>query len=209
VPLTCLAIAVCALAAAPPASPHKSGAASDDARPKVEAYLTLNDVAVAAELRALARAPEGVLMAIALDAKADGLLRARAVAALRLVPTPEVGAFLGKLLRTHATASEASLRLVLRRAAVARGWLGGPGAPESLALLFENDDAEVRLDAVIGLGLTRAASAAPILRKQLAVEPAPRVREQIERQLHVLGQVATEPEKAPPRKEQQPMRSGF
>jgi len=207
--LTCLAIAACTLAAAPESPPPRAGGAAGDPRPKVEAYLAAKDVPAAAELAALASAPEKPLMAIATDAKADGLLRARAVAALRLVPSPEVGAFLFKLIAAKAKASEATDRLIVRRAAVALGWLAGPGTPEQLALLFDNEDAEVRLDAAIGLGLTRAVTAPGLLRRQLAVESVARVREQIERQLRALGQVPAEPEKAPPRKEQQPMRGGF
>jgi HEAT repeat protein len=81
---------------------------------------------------------------------------------------------------------------------------------EQLAALFDNDDAEVRLDAAIALGLTRAATAAKFLRRQLAVEQSPRVREQIDRQLRTLGEAAPEPDKAPaPKKEQPPMRSGW
>jgi len=207
--LTCLAIAACTLAAAPASPPPRAGGAAGDPRPKVEAYLAAKDVPAAAELAALASAPEKPLMAIATDAKADGLLRARAVAALRLVPSPEVGAFLFKLIAAKAKASEATDRLIVRRAAVALGWLAGPGTPEQLALLFDNEDAEVRLDAAIGLGLTRAADAPGLLRQQLAVETVPHVRDQIERQLRALGQPTPEPDKKPRRKEQTPMRGGF
>jgi len=87
--------------------------------------------------------------------------------------------------------------------------MSGTGAAETLALLFDNEDAEVRLDAVIGLGLTRAATAVPPLRKQLAVEQSPRVRDQIERQLRALGESSAEPDKAPAPKQETPMRSGW
>jgi HEAT repeat protein len=171
--------------------------------------LATHDVPVAEELRALASAPENTLMAIVSDARADGLLRARAVAALRLVPSAGVHVFLGKLIQAKAKTTDATDRLIVRRAAVALGWIAGTGAAETLALLFDNDDADVRLDAAIGLGLTRAAAAAPSLRKQLAVEVAPRVRDQIERQLHALGESTAEPEKAPAPKQETPMRSGW
>jgi HEAT repeat protein len=171
--------------------------------------LSTHDVPVAAELRALAATPETALMAIASDVRAEGLLRSRAVAALRLLPSAEVHVFLGKLIQAKAKASDATDRLIVRRAAVALGWISGTGAAATLALLFDNEDAEVRLDAAIGLGLTRAATAVPYLRRQLAVEAAPRVREQIERQLRALGESPAEPEKAPAPKQETPMRGGW
>jgi HEAT repeat protein len=213
VPLTCLAIVLSALAAQPaPGSVPDRGKAADkatDVRPRFEAYLTTHDVPVAGELRALAPAPETTLMAIASDGRADGLLRARAVAALRLVPSAEVHVFLGKLIQAKAKTNDATDRLIVRRAAVALGWIAGTGAAETLALLFDNEDADVRLDAAIGLGLTRAAAAVPSLRKQLAVESSPRVRDQIERQLRALGESTAAPEKAPAPKQETPMRSGW
>ena len=197
--LTCLAIVLSTLAASP---------ASSDGRSPFEAYLAAHDVPSAAELRALAKAPEDALMAIASDTRAEGLIRSRAVAALRLVPTPGVQGFLGKLIQAKAKATDASERLLVRRAAVALGWMAGPGAAEKLDLLFDNEDAEVRLDAAIGLGLSRAATAATCLRRQLAVETVPRVRDQIERQLRALGEPLVEP-KAPAPKKEQPMRSSW
>ncbi len=208
VPLTYLAIAVCALAAVPP-TPASGGGKTGDARPQLAAYLASHDVPTLAELRGLASAPDKPLMAIAEDVRAEGLIRARAVAALRLLPSPAVQGFLGKLVRTKAKSNDATERLILRRAAVALGWISGPRAAADLALLFDNADPEVRLDAAIGLGLTRAEGAPALLQRQLAVESVPRVHDQIERQLRVLGQVPPEPEKAPPRKEREPMRGGF
>jgi hypothetical protein len=217
VPLTCLAIVLSALAAQPalasaPDRGKDEGKVRDkatDVRPRFEAYLVTHDVPVVGELRALAPAPETTLMAIASDGRADGLLRSRAVAALRLVPSAGVHVFLGKLIQAKAKTTDATDRLIVRRAAVALGWIAGTGAAETLALLFDNDDADVRLDAAIGLGLTRAAAAAPPLRKQLAVEAAPRVRDQIERQLRALGESTAEPAKAPAPKQETPMRSGW
>jgi HEAT repeat protein len=209
VPLTCLAIAAYALAAATPKPPALDGGETGDARSRVRAYLESHDVAVLAELRALASAPQRPLMAIAEDARQAGLVRARAVAALRLVPSPEVQGFLGKLLQSKAKSNDATDRLLLRRAAVALGWMGGPRAGADLALLFENTDPEVRLDAAIGLGLSRAPDAPDGLRRQLAVESVPRVRDQIERQLRVLAPAPPEPDKAPRKAERPPMRGGF
>ena len=210
--LTYLAIVLSALAAKPAPAPAGKEMAG---RPRFETYLTTHDVPSAVELHELAAAPENALMAIASDARVDGLLRSRAVAALRLVPSPEVHSFLGKLIETKAKATDATDRLMVRRAAVALGWMsglgwrGGTAAAETLALLFDNEDAEVRLDAVIGLGLTRAATAVPSLRKQLALEQSPRVRDQIERQLRTLNESAAEPDKAPAPKQETPMRSGW
>ena len=180
-----------------------------DPRAQVESYLGSHDVAMAADLHAIAASPEKPLMAIARDPKAERLVRARAVAALRIVPTPAVRNFLGRLLEDNARTSDPTDRLLVRRAAIALGWLGGPDAGKDLALLFENADTEVRVDAAIGISLTRAENAVDLLRRQLAVEQAPRVRQQIERQLRALGQVPPQP--AAPRrpKEQTPMRGGL
>ena len=125
--LTCLAIVGYALAAAP-ASPV-AVAKTEDAQAKVTAYLATHDVAQAPELRQLAPAPERPLMAIAGDARAEGIIRARAVAALRLLPSPAVRSFLGRLIEDKAKASDATERLLLRRAAIALGWLSGPREP--------------------------------------------------------------------------------
>lgn len=204
--LTCLAIVLSALAASPAPAPDGGKV---DGRSSVQTYLATHDVPTEAELRALGKAPEDALMAVATDTRAEGLIRARAVAALRLLPSPSVHAFLGKMIQAKAKTTDPTDRLILRRAAVTLGWLAGAGAAEMLALLFENDDIEVRLDAVIGLGLTRAASAPKLLRNQLAAESAPRVRDQIERQLRVLDQVLGQPENTPSPKKEQPMRGGW
>ena len=212
-PLTCLAIVLSSLAASPAFAPaptggRNSGVASDG-RPQLEVYLAAHDVPSAAELRALATAPEKALMAIASDPRAEGLIRSRAVASLRLVATQEVSVFLGKLIQSKAKATDATDRLIVRRAAVALGWMAGSGTVEQLATLFDNEDVEVRLDAAIGMGLTRAANAATYLRRQLVIEPSPRVRDQIERQLRALHESPVQPEKAPVTKNGQPMRGSW
>jgi HEAT repeat protein len=177
---------------------------------RLEAYLSTHDVPLATELAALGSKPEQSLMTIAKDSKILGLTRARAVAALRLLPSPSVQDFLGKLLESMATAKDPMDRLILRRAAVALGWLGGAHAPEQLALLFGNEDPEVRLDAAIGLGLTRSAAAARPLQNQLAVETISRVKEQIERQLQALREANLLPqEKSINAKKAPPMRSDW
>lgn len=178
-------------------------------RSRFEAYLGDHDVPTAAELRALGKAPDKTLMALSSDTHAEGLVRARATAGLRFFPTPEVQTFLGKLIQNNAKATDATDRLIVRRAALALGWMVVADAPDTLALLFDNDDVEVRVDAAIGLGLTRSESATGYLRRRLAVESAPRVREQIERQLRAMGQPTTQPEKATPPKKEAPMRTDW
>jgi HEAT repeat protein len=175
----------------------------------MEAYLATHDVASTAELDGLMKAPENALMAIASDGHMAGLTRARAVAALRLVPSLGVQAFLLKLVQSNAKATDATERLIVRRAAVVLGWMAGAGSAEKLALLFDNDDAEVRLDAAIGIGLTRAETAATLLHRQLAVESVAKVRDQIERQLRALGAAPVEPEASKPPKKVEPMRAGW
>jgi HEAT repeat protein len=204
--LTCLAILTAAVVSGPSAV---DGGPAKDARSKVESYLTTHDVPTAAELHALGPAPETSLMAVASDPHAEGLTRARAVAALRLLPSPIIETYLGKLVESKAKATDATDRLIVRRAAVALGWLAGASAPKQLALLFDNDDAEVRLDAVIGLGLARSDVANTILRRQLAVESVARVRDQIERQLRSLAETMPAPAKAPADQKKAPMRSDW
>jgi HEAT repeat protein len=208
VPLTCLAIVGCVLAAAPAAAPFSAAGKAGGERPKLEAFLADHDVPSVAELRALSSTPAKLLMAIVDDARAQGLVRARAVAALRLFPSADTRSFLGGLLEAKAKTGDATERLLLRRAAVALGWMAGPDVCEQLALLFANDDTEVRVDAAIGLGLTRAAEAPALLRGQLAVESVARVRDQIERQLRALPQPPP-PEPKKPQPVRPPMRGGF
>jgi HEAT repeat protein len=206
--LTYLAIGLITIAAASPA-PDARPATSE--RTAIETYLATHDLPTVAGLDALSKLPEKTLMAIALDAHGERLTRARAVAALRLLPSPAVQDFLAKLIRDNASTTDATERLLLRRAAISLGWMSGSDAPERLALLFENEDAEVRLDAVSGIAMSRAETAVPVLRKQLSVEASPRVRDQIRRQLKVLSQPVPQPEKAPSSKKPQraPMRGGF
>lgn len=208
--LTYLAIlALAAAASAKSASPADTAAQAEDERSRLAAYLAGHDVPSAAELRALSGTPGKPLMAIAADARAPALVRARAVAALRLWPSAETHRFLGRLVQDQAKASDATNRLLVRRAAIALGWMAGAGVCERLALLFDNSDPEVRVDGAIGLGLTRAPEAPALLRQQFAVEPVARVRDQIARQLRALGHTPAAPEPPPPHKERPPMRTSF
>jgi HEAT repeat protein len=178
-------------------------------RARFQAYLGDHDVPTAAELRALGKAPDKTLMALSSDARVDGLVRARATAGLRFFPTPEVQTFLIKLLQKKAKTTDETERLILRRAALSLGWMVVADAADTLALLFDNDDSEVRVDAAIALGITRSEAAIGHLRRRLDVERAPRVREQIERQLHAMGQPTNQPENAPAPKKEMPMRTGW
>lgn len=205
-----MVLALSSLAAAP-AAPEAGGSAAE--RTKIEAYLATHDVPAASELRAFASVPETALIAIASDANAERLTRARAVAALRLLPSPGVQEFLSKFIRSKAVTTDATERLLLRRAAVALGWMAGSDAPDLLSLLFDNEDEEVRLDAVLGISMSRAWNAADTLRKRLPVESSPRVKQQIERQLVALAGPQPEPPKATASKKnrpsREPMRGGF
>jgi hypothetical protein len=162
-------------------------AAAKVARPAVEARLRAHHLGPSEQdIRALGPGTDEALVAIAGDDKTDVLLRARAVSALAYCPTPVSRKFLERLLGEKVNATATGERLLARKAAMALGWLGGPGVPAQLAPLLAHADPEVRLDAALGLGLTRLGSAAAILRERLPVERDGRVRAQIGRQLRVI-----------------------
>jgi HEAT repeat protein len=155
-------------------------------RAAVEARLNTFHNDSAAGWQALGPGADLALVEIGGDAKAPALVRARAVSALGYFPTAPARRFLEQTLDGKATATDPTDRLLLRRAAVALGWLGGLGVTARLGPLLAHADPEVRVDAAIGLGLTRLAISADLLRKRLDVEPLPRVRSQIGRQLRVV-----------------------
>jgi HEAT repeat protein len=204
-----LAITLFVVASAGSAGPSADAGRAATERSRFEAYLADHDVPTAGELRALGKAPDKTLMALSSDTHAGGLVRARATAGLRFFPTPEVQTFLTKLIQKNAKTTDATTRLIVRRAALALGWMVSAEAPDTLVLLFDNDDVEVRVDAAIGLGLTRAETAVGYLRRRLSVESAPRVRDQIERQLRAMGYPTDESVKVPPPKKETPMRTGW
>jgi HEAT repeat protein len=210
--LVSLALSAFVVVAAPATASPDAGQPRPE-RAKVEAYLQTHDVASAAELRGVLPAPEKTLMIVTSDEHEDRLVRARAVAALRLFPSPAVQEFLERVVQDKATATDATDRLIVRRAAIALGWMASADAPEILAALFANEDPEVRLDAALGISMSRAEAAVAILRKQLVVETSPRVRQHIERQLVALGADTSAPEKGAGSKNKQPtrqpMRGGF
>ena len=126
------------------------------------------------------------LVEIAGDKAAAAPIRLRAMAGLAYVRTPAAHDFLENFLIRKRPSSDPLDRAMLRKGAVALGWQGGPRTVEVVAALLDHADAEVRLDAVVALGLTRARSAEKPLRERLAGEPDAAVRAQIENQLKVL-----------------------
>jgi HEAT repeat protein len=130
------------------------------------------------------------------------------MAALRNLPSPQVQAFVAKWVDVHAETVIPAERVILRRAAMVLGWLGGPAMVDRLALLFKNDDADVRLDAVLALGISRAPRAAWFLRKRLDKEPEERIRQQIQRVLLSMDATTAPPYDPPPRKTR-PLRTEF
>src|SRR5512138_50658 len=103
--------------AAAPAPPRHGEDKSRQAEGRVAAYLADHDVVTPAELRGLDPSPAKPRIAVSLDVAAPALVRARGIAALRVVATPEVPRFLDKLIDDKAESTEATFRLLLRRAA--------------------------------------------------------------------------------------------
>ncbi|HEY0712749.1 MAG TPA: HEAT repeat domain-containing protein, partial [Polyangia bacterium] len=95
--------------------------------------------------------------------------------------------------QTPDKATTSAALVLLRRAAVTLGWIGGPLAPPALAPLLEHADPDVRADAAVGLALTRLPAAAEILRARLARESDARVRGHISRQLSVIDTALAAP----------------
>jgi hypothetical protein len=170
-------------------------------RTEVEALLSApgtppND----ADLAAFGIGVEDALIAIGRDDALPLQLRARAVSALAHTPLPTTATrlFLTRLLAPRpappprgpdagAPAPAADPEsLLLRRAIVALGTIGGSRVPDVLAPLLSHSDPNVRADAAIGLALTRLPKATEYLRARLAIEPDGRVRGHIARQLNVI-----------------------
>ncbi len=140
------------------------------------------------ELRALGDHPDVALVLVASDEKLEILIRARAVMAMTNAQSPSSRRFLETVVETRSGATAAPELLLLRKAALALGWFGGPAVPPQLAPLLTHPDPDVRLDGAIGLGLTRLKSAAELLRKRVPAETDSRVRRQIGRQLRSIEQ---------------------
>jgi HEAT repeat protein len=148
--------------------------------------------------RAMGPGTDEALIEIAGDGKTEVLLRSRALSTLSNFPTPAVRKFLETTVTSKATSADPTDRVLVGKAAVALGWVGGTGVPDQLAPLLDHVDADVRLDAAIGMGLTRLPSAAELLRKRLDIEQVERVRAQISRQIQVID--ASRPPPAAPGK---------
>jgi HEAT repeats len=186
--LSLVALAPWPAGAKPPAGPvGRSGPVARATRSTVEARLRAYEPTFSASgWQALGPGADEALVEIGRDEKVDILVRARAVSALGYFPTPPARRFLEQTIDSRAASTQAADRLLLRKAAVALGWMGGPGVPARLDKLLAHADPDVRLDAAIGLGLTRLMPAADFLRKRFDIEPDARVRSQIGRQLRVI-----------------------
>jgi HEAT repeat protein len=168
-------------------------------RAAVEVRLRANTLPVsAADWLELGTGIDEVLIAIAGDPKADLQLRARAVSALGNLSTRPGRAFLEAVVKQKASAKDAGDRLLLRKAALALGWTGGARVPAQLGPLLEHPDPDVRLDVALALGLTRSEEAADVLRKHFDLEPAPKVRSQIDRQLRLIEEAAAKAKRPSP-----------
>ena len=162
-------------------------------RAAVEARLRANTPPrSAADWQAVGTGIDEILIAIAGDAKAELKLRARAVSALGVVSTRPGRAFLETVVKQKASATDAGDKLLLRKAALALGWVGGTLVPGQLGPLLAHPDPDVRIDAAIGLGLTRSEEAADLLRIRFDVETVPKVRSQIGRQLRLIEDAVAE-----------------
>ena len=142
----------------------------------------------ATEVADLGAGAGALLAQIADDRAVATTTRARAMEALTYVRTPVTRDFLENFLIRKRPSSDAVDHVLLRKAAMALGWQAGPRSVDAVAALLDHPDPEVRLDAVVALGLTRARSAEKPLRARLAAETDATVRAQIESQLRVLGE---------------------
>jgi hypothetical protein len=179
-----------------------AGPAAPAARPDraaVETRLQANTLPrSAAEWQALGPGTDEILVAIAGDAKAEVQLRARAVTALGMMATRPGRALLESVVKQKAASADAGDKLLLRKAALALGWAGGNAVPDQIGALLDHPDPDVRIDAAIGLGLTRSEEAADLLRKRFDIETLPKVRNQIGRQIRLIDEAVAAAKPAPP-----------
>jgi HEAT repeat protein len=170
-----------------PAEAHARDDAPAARRAAVEARLKEGErPPTARELAALGPGTDAALAALARDEKADLNLRARALSALAHTPTAIARRCLEETLATKRGATRGEEKLLVRKAALSLGWLGGTGAPLRLAPLLDDGDPDVRIDGALALGLTRLPAAATLLKERLPAEKDERVRAQLTRQLRVL-----------------------
>ena len=171
-----------------------SPARAETDRPAMEVRLEKAATGLtAAEAGALGPGEIRILFAIVDDRAAAPALRARALAALGLVRTPAAHEFLENLLIRKLPSSDPTDRLLLRKGAVALGWQSGPRVVESLAPLLNHADPDVRLDAVVALGLARTRAAEKPLQDRLTREDDANVRRQITTQLRLLSEQKSSP----------------
>jgi HEAT repeat protein len=161
-------------------------AVAPSGRAAVEARLRSYEASNPQDWRAMGAGTDRTLAEVARDPKVEVLIRARAVSALAYFSTPLSRKLLEETIDQKASSKSPDDLLLVRKAAVALGWIGGTATPLHLAPLLEHPDPDVRIDAAVGLGLTRMAAAADPLRKQFDVESVPRVRAQIGRQLRLI-----------------------
>jgi HEAT repeat protein len=135
----------------------------------------------------LAMEAEVILIAIADDKAVEGPVRGRAVAALAYARSARTHTYLENLVLRKAPSSDPVDRLLVRRGAVALGWQSGPRVVDIIAPLLDHVDPDVRLDAAVALGLSRAAAAEAPLRARLSQENDPAVRRQIESALRAVA----------------------
>jgi hypothetical protein len=147
------------------------------ARAEVEAALGKGG---GAELQRLAVTAQGPLMVIASDRTRSEMVRSRALSALAYARNLRVASYLENFIVLATPSSDATDRVLLRRAAVSLGWQGDGRLVETIAPLLDHTDREVRLDAAIALGLGRTRSAEAPLRARLANETDSAVRRQLE-----------------------------
>ena len=101
-------------------------------------------------------------------------------------------------MKQKASSADAGDKLLLRKAALALGWAGGNAVPDQIGPLLDHPDPDVRIDAAIGLGLTRSEEAADLLRKRFDVETVPKVRNQIGRQIRLIEEAMAAAKPSPP-----------
>src|SRR4051812_31699391 len=101
-------------------------------RGAVEARLRSYEPGNASGWQALGPGADEALVQIGRDPGVEVLIRARAVSALGYFPTAPSRRFLEQTVASGANAAAAADRLLLRRAAVALGWIGGLEVPARL-----------------------------------------------------------------------------
>ncbi|HEY2899933.1 MAG TPA: HEAT repeat domain-containing protein [Polyangia bacterium] len=169
-----------------------AAAHAESDRPAIEQKLQQSGAGLSADAaHALTRGETQILFAIVDDRAVAPVVRGRAVTSLGWVRSAAAHDFLENLIIRKLPSSDAGDRLLLRKAAVALGWQSGPRVVDTLAPLLEHVDPDVRLDAAVGLGLSRNHAAEQPLRDRLTREDDANVRRQLETQLRQLASAST------------------